>query len=229
MSNTLDAASREFAEQLTELLQGCVIDAPEFGVVEAGHQQQRRIGPMPWNSDERGFDLLPLPRACDGDGPSTLLLKIELRASITERSGFLVVQTSDYGLWVRPDPRRRPRPVFRVEYVRETRSKPSAHVHLHAESLEIGWIYGTAGLAPPRLSEFHFPVGGRRFRPTVEDLLLFLDRERLYTEWKTGWQAVVNRTLEDWEHKQASATVRDHTDVAVEQLRLMGYEVTPPA
>ena len=102
-------------------------------------------------------------------------------------------------------------------------------MHLHAESLEIGWIYGTAGLAPPRLSEFHFPVGGRRFRPTVEDLLLFLDRERLYTEWKSGWQAVVNRTLGDWEHKQASATVRDHTDVAVEQLRLMGYEVTPPS
>ena len=51
----------------------------------------------------------------------------------------------------------------------------------------------------------------------------------LYTEWKPGWQAVVNRTLEDWEHKQASATVRDHTDVAVEQLRLMGYEVTPPS
>lgn len=227
MTSALDEASNEFAAQLTELIQGCVVGVREFGVVEAG-DDQRRIGPMPLNPEKVGFSLVPLPRECDGAGPATLMLKIELRVSVTPHSGFLVVQTSDYGLWVRPDPRRRERPVFRVEYVRNARSKPSAHVHLHAESLEIGWIYGTAGLAPPRLAEFHFPVGGRRFRPTVEDLLQFLDRERLYTGWNPGWQAVVDRTLGDWEQKQASATVRDHTDVAVEQLREMGYEVKPP-
>lgn len=40
----------------------------------------------------------------------------------------------------------------------------------------------TAGLPLPRLEEIHFPVGGRRFRPTVEELLLFIDRERLFNE-----------------------------------------------
>ena len=92
--------------------------------------------------------------------------------------------------------------------------------------MEFGWIYGTAGLAPPRLSEIHFPVGGRRFRPTVEELLKFLDREELFVNWLPGWDELVDRSLENWEMSQARATVRQHTEAAIAQLQAMGYEMT---
>ena len=118
--------------------------------------------------------------------------------------------------------------MFRVEYDRDARTKPPAHVHLHAESLEFGWIYGTAGLPPPRLFEIHFPMGGRRFRPTVEEFLRFLDREKLFLDWRSGWDTIVEESLVDWERNQARATVRQHTEAAVGQLRNMGYEVTAP-
>ncbi len=157
------------------------------------------------------------------------MLKIEFRVSLDDESDHLAVQQSTYGLWVRPDPNRTPRPVFRIEYDRNAHNKPAAHVHLHAESMEFGWIYGTAGIPPPRLFEIHFPVGGRRFRPTVEELLRFLDREKLFVDWLKGWNELVEESLEDWESKQARATVRQHTEAAIEQLHLMGYVVTPAA
>ena len=227
MNDPLQSKSGEFASRLTNLIRGCVAGAPEFGVVETSEVEQLRIGPLPFSSDSSGFSLIPLARSCDA-GQSRLMLKIEFRVSLDDESEFLAVQHSTYGLWVRPDPRRKPRPVFRVEYDRDAYSKSPAHVHLHAESLEFGWIYGTAGLPPPRLSEIHFPVGGRRFRATVEEFLKFLDREKLFVDWQNGWGMIVERSLIESERNQARATVRQHIGPALEQLRCMGYEVTSP-
>lgn len=227
MNGYLQAKSDEFASRLTNLIRGCVADAPKFGVVQTSRVQQLHIGPLPFSPDRSGFSFIPLARSCDA-GQCRLLLKIEFRVSLDEVSEFLAVQHSTYGLWVRPDPTRKPRPVFRVEYDRDAHNKPPAHVHLHAESLEFGWIYGTAGLPPPRLSEIHFPVGGRRFRPTVEEFLRFLDREQLFSDWRSGWGEIVQMSLIDWEWNQARATVRQHPEAATDQLRRMGYEILSP-
>jgi len=154
------------------------------------------------------------------------MLKIEFRVSLDDRLEHLAVQQSTFGLWVRPDVERGPRPVFRIEYDREAVSKPLAHIHLHAESVELGWIYGTAGLDLPRLQEIHFPVGGRRFRPTVEELLEFLNREKLFTDWRQGWDVILDQSLETWNKRQAQATVRNNPEVAIEQLGRMDYQVT---
>ena len=153
------------------------------------------------------------------------MLKIEFRVSLDHQSEHLAVQQSTFGLWVRPDPERGPRPVFRIEYDREATSKPSAHIHLHAESVELGWAYGTAGLPLPRLQEIHFPVGGRRFRPTVEELLSFLDREKIFTNWQPGWSDVLEESLAAWNKRQTQATVRNDPEAAIEQLERMGYQV----
>ena len=70
-------------------------------------------------------------------------------------------------------------------------------------------------------------MGGRRFRPTVEELLKFLNREKLFVDWLPGWEEVVDRSLEEWEWNQARATVRQHTEAAIAQLPAMGFEITP--
>ena len=228
MSDRLQTKSSDFVDRLNSLIGGCVADAPLFGVVDADSEQQLRIGPLPFETDGSGFGLIPLVRTCDDADQPRLMLKIEFHVSLDDESNHLAVQQSTYGLWVRPDPHRKPRPVFRIEYNRDAYNKPAAHVHLHAESMEFGWIYGTAGLPLPRLFEIHFPVGGRRFRPTVEELLKFLDREELFVDWLPGWNQLVEQSLEQWEWNQARATVRQHTEAAVGQLRDMGYEVTPP-
>lgn len=222
MIDSLEAESTRFADNLTDLIQGCLRDAPEFVVVDASDNQQRRIGPSPFES---GFAFIPLLRKCDGNGPPRLMLKVEFHVSLDRQQDHLAVQRSTFGLWVQPDVQRSPRPVFRIEYDRDASNKPSAHIHLHAESVELGWIYGTAGLPLPRLQEIHFPVGGRRFRPTVEELLEFLHREQLFTDWSPGWRPRLDESLSDWNRRQARATVRNDPKAAIEQLESMGYEV----
>ncbi len=228
MSELLETASSTFATDLTNLIQGCIDGAPSFVVVNASNDEQRRIGPGPFESSSEsgaGFSNVPLIRRCDEEGLPRLMLKVEFHVSLDRQSEHLAVQQSTYGLWVRPNPTRKPVPVFRIEYERDARNKPSAHIHLHAESVELGWVYGTAGLQLPRLHEIHFPVGGRRFRPTVEELLSFLDRENLFTDWLPGWRKVLAESLGDWNKRQTQATVRNNPEAAIEQLEKMGYEI----
>ncbi|WP_419845152.1 hypothetical protein [Candidatus Poriferisocius sp.] len=228
MSDLLETESNTFAANLTDLVQGCVVDAPRFAVVNASNDKQRRIGPEPFEPGDgsgAGFGFVSLVRKCDEAEQPRLMLKIEFRVSLDSQAEHLAVQQSTFGLWVRPDPQRGPRPVFRIEYDREATSKPLAHIHLHAESVELGWIYGTAGLPLPRMQEIHFPVGGRRFRPTVEEFLGFLNREKLFTDWRPGWNAILNSSLDAWNKRQAQATVRNNPEAAIEQLERMGYQV----
>lgn len=118
---------------------------------------RRKIGPGPFTEGHGGgFAWIRLIRESDGQVPR-LLLKVEFAVSLDEEAEHLTVVTSTFGLWVRPDPKRAPRPLFRLEYDRETHGKPPAHVHLHAESAELGWIYGTAGVPLPRMAEIHSP------------------------------------------------------------------------
>ena len=62
----------------------------------------------------------------------------------------------------------------------------------------------------------------------VEELLLFLDREQLFTNWLPGWNRIVEQSLTDWNLRQTRATVRRHPEAAVDQLQHMGYKITPP-
>ena len=107
--------------------------------------------------------------------------------------------------------------------------RAAAHVHLHANSPELAWIYGTSAQAAPDLHALHFPAGGRRFRPTLEEFLLFLDREKLFTNWKEGWKPKLIQSLEEWERLQARATARQFPDEAAGALEALGYDVAAPS
>lgn len=230
MSDRLDSEAADFAARLTALVRESIGGETEFDVVELA-DDRRRIGPGPFDVEKSGFGLIPLRRTVDPDDePERVSLKIEFAVGLDDEEAMhLTVQRSTFGLWIRPDPKRSARPVVRVEYDRDARNKPAAHVHLHAESVELGWLYGTASDPLPRLDEIHFPVGGRRFRPTVEELLLFLDREHLFTNWANpSGRSVVEASLDDWEARQARATVRRHPTAAAEELTRLGFDVAPP-
>ena len=81
----------------------------------------------------------------------------------------------------------------------------------------------------PDLNALRFPVGGKRFRPTLEDFLLFLNRERLYTDFKPNWQPTVLRSMQDWKTRQAVSTAKDYSEAAAGALTKLGYTVSPPA
>ncbi|MDE0652414.1 MAG: hypothetical protein OXI26_02015 [bacterium] len=183
---------------------------------------------------ERYSDLtggLALLRAADAPSAPALFLNAHYTVGMSTTGGHLRVATSLVGLWADvTGGRKRPRPLVRVEYNRSWlgRDRAAAHVHLHANSPELAWMYGSSGRPAPDLHALHFPVGGRRFRPTLEEFLLFLDRENLFDNWKAGWKPKLLDSLEAWERQQARGTARQFPEEAVGALETLGYRVTAP-
>ncbi len=225
----LEHAVEGFISRLNNVIDASIHTDIRFAA-EFFEPDERAIVQFPIPADRRSPGL-PLVRPNDDSQPSNLFLRAQYRVEMDDTNVHLQVITSTVGLLVDvTGGQSDPRPLVRVEYDRR-RSKPgrpAAHVHLHANSPELAWIYGSSGQPAPDLHALHFPVGGRRFRPTLEDFLLFLDRERIFTNWKPGWRAKVIESLAEWDRSQARTTVRRYPDEAIAQLEDLGYVVTPP-
>lgn len=222
----LRPASESFASRLNRVVAAALETDLRFvaSVASNGRRANVRASKVP----NRRSDGFPLVRSSDTPGVPVMFLLPRFFVEISPETARLRVATSTIGLWVDiTGGRKPPRPLIRVEYDRrlDTGHGVSAHVHIHAHSPELAWLYGSSGLAAPNLHALHFPVGGRRFRPTLEDFLLFLDRENIFTHFKEGWKTTVLRSLREWEELQATSTVRRYPQVAADALRNMGYGV----
>ena len=134
------------------------------------------------------------------------------------------------------------RPLFSVDYVRDAHSNtPAAHYNFHFEHGPVEQELLTAGAVRrgklhrraaeggkgARLADLHFPVGGHRFRPCLEDVI-----EMLWIEFgidvKQTAKAAINEGRETWRSMQAKAAVADDPSSAVDELRALGFTVVPP-
>ncbi|MCY3562012.1 MAG: hypothetical protein OXH20_12730 [bacterium] len=225
----LRALVGEFVETLNGLVRG-VLDTPtRFDAEVVPHRQLAIVRPPCPEADK--VPAIPLIRAKGGNEAPALFLGVTYKVAMDANDTHLQVLTSTISLRVDVTGGKRvPRPLVRVEYDRDQLrpGRTAAHVHLHANAPEMAWVYGSGGQPAPDLHSLHFPVGGRRFRPTLEDFLLFLDREGLYTDWKDGWRPKLIQSLEEWERLQARATARQFPEEAVSALEALGYGVTAP-
>ncbi|MDY5786194.1 hypothetical protein [Corynebacterium sp.] len=141
---------------------------------------------------------------------------------------FLAVKSSKFEIRVATAPG------IRFEYERDNTSAPCAHIHYS----------GVAGLLSPalmhnfrsatrnsrkkgRLEALHLPVGGKRFRPSLEDFLSFVIAECGF-RGKPGWEPKLLYRRQEWLEKQTSAAVRDFPEAAARELRMLGFSVDPP-
>ncbi|MFF3768438.1 hypothetical protein ACFYYR_30750 [Streptomyces sp. NPDC001922] len=221
----LDDLAAEFANKLTALTRGVLgEDSPQFHAVNAG--SRIRVSPI---SDTERVHRIPItiggqPRLslmacyyCCWDGSSTFLATDKANLHLFYEKGS--------------------EPLLRFEYERTWTDPPGAHIQVHAHRDEMAYLLrladsGRPGFAMkrdklPRLAEMHLPVGGHRMRPSLEDVLLFLERE-FSIDTRPGWRAVVEEHLVDWRLMQMKSAVRDAPEEAAETLRLLGYTVEPP-
>lgn len=113
-------------------------------------------------------------------------------------------------------------PFIRFEHVRDARSVPAAHVRVHAESGALGYMLALKGSTDaPKVQAVHIPVGGRRFRPCLEDVVEFAVVE-LGVDAKAGWQDALGAGREKWHRIQLAAAVRDDRETAAEVLQGLG-------
>lgn len=131
------------------------------------------------------------------------------------------------------------RPLFTVDYIRDASSNiPAAHYNVHfdhdavtdqllrAGASRRGKVHkkkATAG-SQPRLADLHFPVGGHRFRPCLEDVI-----DMLWAEFGIDMRPTARGAIEEgrarWREMQLRAAVSDYPAAAIEELRELGYEV----
>lgn len=233
MADELSDKAAQFASILTGILQASIEDCPRIEAV--GNESGDHFTIRPEGDPPAGEHLpaIPLPRT--GETDNRLLLRMFWGVTLEDSpdsSGVrhLRVEKSAYGLMIRPGPNKKSRPLVRVEYDRAMErggtAKPSAHVHVHAESTELGWVRGSSGSDITRLEALHFPLGGRRFRPSIEDFCLFLDAEGLYTDWLPGWKPAMRDSRERFHEIQLRASVRANAEVAADELSKLGYSVT---
>lgn len=227
--------AEDFAIKLSEIINGTVSSKIEFKVTPILDKN------FAWVSAGLDGTLKPIliPISCnlkDGDEP-WMWLNVSFKVSLIKLQ-YLTVESSVVSLVIDDKSRR---PVFRVEFDRDRGVEPSdletgrharnaAHVQIHGASPELSYIHGRNGLPKVRtLEDHHFPVGGRRFRPTLEDFIEFIYLEQLVPNLHQGWREVINKHRSDWLDIQLKAAVREKPHIAIEKLIDMGYTVRGPS
>jgi hypothetical protein len=172
--------------------------------------------------------------ACNGR--SVLTLKVRYQCGWDSSGTFLAVERSEFHVFAANDGE----PLFRIEFDRDANhSVPAAHLHVHAHRDSMTWAMSRSGDRTPRarrrgrggvpkIQELHFPLGGKRFRPSLEDVMQMLVEEFGVTA-VDGWRQELACGRSTWRRTQARAAARDAPEDAAAVLRELGYRVASPA
>lgn len=186
-------AAQEFAAEVVDTLHGTIADDPP---VRAEIRGDRVL--IAALDDEGNTVSIPLVVADE----HRLDLRVSFRCIFDSTGEHLAVEQSELSL-ILPLVRH---PVVRFDYVRHRDWAP-AHVQLHAESSTVGYLRALAGKAPETW-RLHLPVGGRRFRPSLEDVIEFAVRE-FGVEPKDGWVDRLEEGRARWRLVQVKSAIRD--------------------
>ena len=149
---------------------------------------------------------------------------VRFHTSLSSDESSLSVKSSKFELRVGTAPG------VRFEYERENRTAPTAHIHHSgvAGLLSPALMKNFSGVKNPRkkgrIEDIHFPIGGRRFRVSLEDYFFFLFMECGFRS-RPGWKSFLAHSREKWLDDQLRGAVADNQEVAAQVLREMGYTV----
>lgn len=223
---SLESAVEEFDLELSTSLSVFAGSCPpfEYSWLDTGRNVSVSIR-FQQHSERPG--ILPLL----SKGKAVIGIKPEYRCTWDSTKRFLAVQSSSFA--VHPYAKPGLDPLFRVEYLRGSNGKyPTSHFHVHAHRDEFTHLLGFAAKLDTRksaqvnnylrrgslLSDFHFPTGGPRFRPCLEDVLEALRVEFDLDVDNSLWQPQLRVAREKWRRIQTAAVVRDCPDEAVRVL-----------
>lgn len=219
-----------FAEELTALVAGVFPGKPQpfaARVAEGGAATLVIIEQQP----ATGLVLI-------ADGQPLLRLVATFRCAWDHMGEYLAVKESAFAVY----PTDKDEPLFRYDYLAACDGLvPGAHLNVHGHRDEMVFALTAAGRRMrgksraakvdqgrvPRLSTFHFPLGGPRFRPSLEDVVEIVVRE-FGLDTVPGWESVIRAGRASWRKKQLQSAVRDDAETAADTLRHLGYQVTWP-
>lgn len=218
-ASALESRAREFAGDLSTLLNRTVCDGARLSTVLT-EPSLCRIAP---GITKRQLVPSRLPLSLGRKATGYLFVAYILE--LDQEETFLTVNKSGVGLYAEDDTRSM---VFHYDYDRLPPNEyPNPHFQVAGESATLQATIDQSGSGPKSLRDMHFPVGGRRFRPTIEDVVEVLIIEGLAAA-RDGWAAAVEERREAWREAQLKAAVRRYPDWATDSLRRLGYHVEAP-
>lgn len=154
--------------------------------------------------------------------------KLTMSVNWDHSGSYLKVMRSGFTLLTHSDKL----PLVRYEFDDNMHTAPIAHWQFHAERGAFSHLLGFAlaagkNVKPHSLSSLHFPVGGARMRPGVDDLLEFLVKECAF-DTVGGWKGAIHESRARYRAIQARTIARDMQSEVADVLRGEGWTVTPP-
>jgi hypothetical protein len=210
---------REFAAELSDLLNNTVTAGVRLsGAITPNGD----VGFIGRNVSKTQFVSDPFTLRRQSGGPR-LSLAVQFQLSLDDERMYLAVGRSvfqlldDVGL-----------ELLHYDYERDKDGYPEAHVQVDAQSAAWSAVLEKAGRDGTSIKHLHLPVGGRRYRPCLEDLIECLIVERLvpgHPNWKDAVRVGRDRFLA----RQLKAAIRRDPRTAAEALRAAGFSVTDPS
>lgn len=218
----LEKQIRGFAQELQRCLNRTVADGISLSSVL---QDDGKVGWIGYRiTREAPGDSQPIPLTLSR-APAVLWLRLLHTLVLDDESRHLTVTKSGYEVWADEAGEHT---LFHYDYVRGAKKWPEAHVQVAGENERLNEVFAARGrTSHASLPRLHFPVGPRRYRPTLEDVVEFLIAEE-FADSRDGWQEAVDEGREAFHVRQLRAAVRRRPEPAVEQLRKMGYAVEEP-
>lgn len=159
-------------------------------------------------------------------------LAVEYRCTLSEGSRFLAVRRSTFKVYVG-------NPVFALDYDHSARAdSPAAHWNVYANRKDVTDFLRRAGAqrrgranrrsardrASGVVGVMHFPVGGHRFRPCLEDVLDMVWAE-VGIDVRPTAAAAIAEGRRAWRRYQLKAAVSDDPWTAAKELVRLGVVV----
>jgi hypothetical protein len=215
---SLGADAQKYADSLTTLLTSTVCNHARVGVILRPDDVTAVIGTDP---DGQTYRSKPVRlRTAPG---AHCWLTVTSRFYL-DSDGYLTAQKSAYVVSTGADAEY---DLFHYDYERDKRDYTEAHIQVYADSAPLTELLTAVGRPKDDLSKIHLPVGGRRFRPALEDVLEALIDERIVTG-STIWRDVLNESRDEFRRRQLKAAIRREPDVAAAALRALHYSVEEP-
>jgi hypothetical protein len=203
--------------QLTRLLNSTVTDGATIRSVGLPGNRARLSAGFPDSSRDDRYLRLRTTKELH----LWLGLNVELFA---DEDGHLTVQKSN---WTLTSGRDADGDILHYDYERGKYGYPEAHLQVFGRHEALESVLTAVGRKRSRLHDLHLPVGGRRFRPTLEDLIEFLVDERL-VEAKPHSKQTLERSRTRFHDIQLLATIRRRPGKAAEGLLDLGYKLEEP-
>jgi hypothetical protein len=134
-----------------------------------------------------------------------LWMDVSFQLRLDAEREHLMVQQSFFGVFGARDAKKG---LFHYDYERDKADGyPDAHLQVYGESELFKVLNDPRRDTGRSLAQLHFPVGGKRFRPCLEDVIEFLIVERL-VEARDGYEKVLEAGRDSFRRNQLLAAMR---------------------